>query len=533
MKFMDRAILIGVTVVLGLTILYPTGRLLLEAFGNWRGDVLLTSRGFTPVWNTIVIGIGSVFFSAIIGTTLAFLLTRYDFPGRNVLAAAAFLPFTLPPLVGTLSFLYLLGLDGFVGRTAEHLFGLEGMNLQGPWGILAVHAYSFYVFFYAMVAAALVGMDPSLPEAARTLGASRWRVFTRVTLPMLRPALVGAGLLTFMSSGASFSAPYYFGGDYEVLSTEIFLRTQQGPEGRIIALTLTTVLALVALCGVIVFRSGKRVGGQASKGARVAVRSTSGRVAAGTLAWGTVFLLVIPHLTILLLSFADHRSWQTELFPTEWTFAHYAYVFSDQNMLQPILNSLWMSAVATGGIIVVALPASYIIGRKRVGAGWLNVLVMIPWALPGTVIAINLIVAFNDPWFPIYGTVWLLPLAYFVRNVPLFARLATASIETFDAGLIEAGRTLGASPAYCFVHIILPILAPAVAAGAAMVFAISLGEYVASILLYVTSNTPISIKIDQQWRGAGLGAAFAYSVFLMLLVAVTFVIARRFASRPV
>ena len=156
---------------------------------------------------------------------------------------------------------------------------------------------------------------------------------------------------------------------------------------------------------------------------------------------------------------------------------------------------------------------------------------MIPWALPGTVVAMNLIAAFNDPWLPLYNTVLILPVAYFVRNIPLLTRMATAAISQFDASLMEAGRTLGASRMYCLRHIVLPLLAPALVAATALVFATCLGEFVASILLYSPANLPIAIQINMEWRGSGVGSAFAYSVFLMVLVTTTFLISRRLASR--
>ena len=213
------------------------------------------------------------------------------------------------------------------------------------------------------------------------------------------------------------------------------------------------------------------------------------------------------------------------------TFDNYAAIFSDAATFRPIRNSIWMSVLAALATILVGLPAAYLIGRKRPGGRWINVLVMIPWALPGTVVAMNLITAFNDRWLPVYNTVWILPLAYFVRNIPLMTRIVTASVTQFDATLIEAGRTLGASRAYCFRHIVVPLLAPALVAATALVFATSLGEFVASILLFTPSNLPIAIQINMEWRGSGVGSAFAYSVFLMLLVSATFLLARRFASR--
>lgn len=507
--------------------LYPTLRLLFQAFFLWDRSALGT-YAWTAIWNTVLIGIGSVAGAGICGTILSVALTRYTFPGSRILGALAYLPFTLPPLVGVLSFYYLIGNDGFMARFAERVLHIPDFVLPGPWAILLIHTYSFYVFFYAMVAPALSSLDRYQLEAARTLGASRSRIFFRVTLPLLRPALTGASLLTFMSSCASFSAPYFFADSFPVLSVSVYTERSQDNHGA--AVTLTVILAVVSLLGLLLFRSSHRRSGSGSKGTASPVRSTAGKFVAGSIAWMVIVLLLLPHGTILWLSFADYRAWNTELVPTVMTLQNYVELFTNRNAFGPIRNSLWMGGLATVATLLIALPAAYLIARRRPGGAWLNVLVMIPWALPGTVIAINLIVAFNDPWIPIYGTVWLLPLAYFVRNIPMLTRMAGAVFETFDGTLIEAGRTLGASQSYCFWKIVVPLVTPAIAAGAALVFATCLGEFVASILLYQTGNIPIAVKINMEWR-ASVGAAFAYSVLLMLMVATTFLLSRKFTSR--
>ncbi|MCC6487474.1 MAG: iron ABC transporter permease [Candidatus Hydrogenedentes bacterium] len=525
----DSILLAACCVLLGLTIAYPAVRLLWEAARGWELQALYAKSGLAALRNTIFISCLSVFTSAVLGSALALLLTRYAFPGRGLLAGLAYLPFTLPPLVGTVSFYYIIGRDGFVPRFLEQSFGLENAFLQGPAAILLIHTYSFYVFFYAMVSSAIDTLDRSQMEAARTLGASPFRAFREVTLPMLMPALRGAALLTFMSSGASFSAPLIFGNDYPMLSVRIY--EEQSAHNSGAAMTLTVVLAAVSLLGVLVFRARRAAGGVASKGVRTPLRSQRARLAAGVLAGIFALILLTPHLTILWLSFVNHREWYTEVFPTVFTLDNYLSILRDPASFGPIRNSVWMSALAASATLAVALPCAYLVARKRPGGRWLNVLVMIPWALPGTVIAINLIVAFNESWAPLAGTVWILPLAYFVRNVPLLTRMAAAAIEPFDATLIEAGRSLGASPAYCFRHIVTPLLTPAIAAGTALVFATCLGEFVASVLLWVPANIPIAVQINGAWRGSGIGTAFAYSVLLMALVAATYLISRRFASR--
>ena len=518
-------------VVLGVTVAYPTLRLLTQAISHWQPDALSRKLGWTAVRNTAYISCLSVLGAGLVGTALAFALARYVFPGRRIVAAFAYFPFTLPPLVGVVSFYYIIGRDGFIPRLLEQAAGWKNAALEGPAAILLIHTYSFYVFFYAMVSAALENMDVSQIEAARTLGASRCRVFRKVTFPMLRPALLGAALLTFMSSGASFSAPLIFGNDYPMLSVRIY--EEQSAHNDANAQTLTIVLAAVSLLGVLVFRSSKARRSGASKGVLRPIRSAAGRRLASVGAYAVLLLLLTPHLTIAWLSLVDHRQWYAEVFPTVWTIENYTTIFSDVSAFQPIRNSLWMSALAALATLAVALPAGYLIARRRNGGRWVNALVMIPWALPGTVIAINLIVAFNDDWLPLVGTVWMVPLAYFVRDVPLLTRFCASAIEPFDASLIEAGRTLGATPGYCLKRIVLPAVAPAIGAGLALVFATCLGEFVASVLLWVPANIPISVQINGAWRGSGIGVAFAYSVILMVLVSVTYLVSRRFSSRMV
>lgn len=505
---------------------------MVEAIWSWRWDVVLEGAGREAIVNTLAMGFASVATSGVLGTALAFFVWRYRFPGRGALAALAYLPFALPPLVGTLSFYYLIGPDlGLVPRFVQQALGRPEFNISGPLAILLIHTYSFSVFFYAMVSAALEGLDISQVEAARTLGAGRWMTFRRVTIPMLMPALVGASLLAFMTSGASFSAPLFFGDDFPYLSVEIYNQRSQFHEAA--ALTLSVVLGALSLLGVLIFRSRRTSGAGGTKGTPRRIQSGPGRLLTGALAWVCMLVLLAPHLNIVYLSFADHRAWHTELVPTQFTWSNYATIFGDVSAFRPIRNSLWQSALAAAGAALVGLPAAYLIGRQRRGGAWVNVLVMLPWALPGTVVAMNLIAAFNDRWMPLYNTVFILPLAYFIRFLPLWTRVATASVTQFDATLIEAGRTLGGSRWYCFRRVIVPLLAPALAAATALVFASSLGEFVASILLYRPANVPIAIQINQEWRGSGVGSAFAYSVFLMLMVTATFGVARRFASRTI
>jgi iron(III) transport system permease protein len=512
---LDRATLGFCLLILGITTVYPVGRLLFSALAQWQWAAI-RGAGFASVTNTIIVSLASVVAAGAIGMGLAFLMATRTIPGGRILAAFFYLPFALPPLVGVLAFYYLIGRDGVLPRAT-------GITVEGPAAILLIHAYSFFVFFYSLVSSALESRDAAQLEAARTLGASPWYAFRRVTVPLLLPALLAASLLTFMSSVASFSAPYFFGQDFPMLSVQVYNARAQMHMAD--ALTLTVALAAVSLAGFLVFRSRRLTLSGASKGAARRIQPRKAGISLSVFAWFIGLFLLIPHMAILWFSLTDHRAWFSELMPTHFTLNNFAGIFRDPRALEPIRNSLWMSLAAAALAMAAALPAAYVIGRRRPGGRLLSFLVMIPWAMPGTVVAVALIASFNDRWLPVYGTVWLLPLAYFLRGLPLLARAATAAVEPFDGALIEAGRSLGASRAYCFRHIICPLIAPALISGAALVFVTSLGEFVSSILLYLPANIPIAVKINMEWRG-NVGTAFAYSVFLMALVSATFIVCR-------
>ena len=526
---LDRKLVIGCFVLLGVTVLYPALRLMVQAFLTLRSEAVFSGAGWLALQNTFLISVLSVISAGLFGSLLAVLFTRYTFPGSRCLSALAYLPFSLPPLVGVLGFYYLIGRDGILPRLTESCLGIHGVTLHGAVAILVIHTYSFFVFFYATVSSALQNLDRTQIEAARTLGAGKSRVFIQVVLPMLKPALTSAMLLTFLSSAASFSAPYFFGQDFPVLSVMIYEQRAQFHQD--IALSLTLALAFVALLAVVVLRTRRRMWGTGMKGATPRLQPRNGGVAASLLAGVLVAVLLIPHGTIAWLAFTDHRAWHNEIVPTVFTLDNFLTLFRDTETWRPIRNSLWMSALAVLATVSVGLPAAYLSARKRPWGQAVHLLVLVPWALPGTVIAMNLITAFNDPWLPLYNTVWMLPLAYFVRGLPLFVRMTGAAIEPFDATLIEAGRTLGASRFYCLWHIAAPLLAPALIAATALTFVTNLGEFVTSILLYMPSNVPIAVKINMEWRG-NVGTAFAYSVLLMALVAGVFLFSRRAVGKP-
>jgi iron(III) transport system permease protein len=440
------------------------------------------------------------------------------------------LPAVLPPLVGVIAFLFLYGESGFVARAVQAIFRLDEApwRLEGAAAILLVHAYSMYVYFYLFTRAALLSLDGSMLEAAASLGAGRWRTIRRVVFPALRPALAGGALLTFMTSLASFSAPYVFGGGFRVMTTQIVSTRLNGETA--LAMVETVSLTALALLALVVFRGAERdVGG--SKGTPpVPVRLGAPwlRRAVAVLSWGLGVVLLLPHLTLLLVSFVPVGTWTTEALPPAWTFANYGTLVRDPVRLRPLLNSLWLATAATIASVTISILAAALVVRRRVrGRRLLEGLLALPWAVPGTVFAIALATAFSvyAPWsgrLVLVGTVWILPLAYLVRNLPLTSRATLAGFRALDPSLDEAAASLGAGRWRTLRAVTVPLLRASLVAGATLAFVTALGDFVTSIVLYTYDTRPISLEILASLRQADVGVAAAYGVVLMAVSALVF-----------
>jgi iron(III) transport system permease protein len=526
------------------SVVYPNVAVIVGSFenglGHWR-EFMSSPADREALTTSIVISLASVVASVLIGVPLAFLLSRFEFPGRKILKAVATLPAALPPLVGVIAFLFLYGESGLVTRAVQRLFGMAEApwRLTGVWAIIFVHAYTMYVYVFLFVSAGLDRFDTTLDEAASGLGASSWHRLRRVTLPLLTPALAGSMLLVFMTSLGSFSAPYVFGGGIRVLSTQIVASKLNGSMG--LAYVETTVLALSAVAGLLLFRwlEGKRKYTSSGKGAatRIILGSQRARMIAAVLSILTVVILILPHLLVVLVSFARDGRWTTQVLPPEYTFDNYRRLVTEAALWKPIMNSVWMSLIATAANVVVCFVAAYlIVMRKFAGRRLLEILTALPWAIPATAIALGLAATFNrndlsSARILLVGTFWILPLAYFIRNIPLVSTAVESSLRQMDASLEDAARGLGASWWLTMRRVILPAARPGLIAGALLAAVTAVGEFVASVVLYTHANRPISLEILAQLRALAFGTAAAYSVLLILLVLGMTLTARSFEER--
>ncbi|MBU8791747.1 iron ABC transporter permease [Oceanobacillus caeni] len=541
-------LLIPIILVLVGYVLYPSIETMIESFKR-NGTFSLenyqdffgekANANLEALWNSVWISLLSVFFSALIGIPLAYIFNRYDFPGRKFFSSIAIMPIVLPSLVGVMAFMYLYGEAGLIPNMIKDLFRLSEVpfSIGGISGILIVHAYTMYPYFYMTTSSALNNIDPSLEESAYNLGANRFEVFWKITFPLLTPGLVAASLLVFMVSMASFSAPFLLAGGFRVLSLQIYFSKMNGDLEM--AATQSIILTVVSISFLLFMRwyQNRRDYRMASKGIgahRSEVNNPFLKWCMVTIGILAMIILLLPHATLFILSLVPEGGWTWQTYPQIFNLDNYRLLFDDPNIWDPVRNSLIMSFIACIGVFVFGIITSYaLVKRKFVGKNLLDILVMIPWVLPATVVGMNMILAFNKASIfsfghILVGTFWILPLAYFVRFIPLVVRSTTAVLEQMDDSIEEAAQNLGAKWFYTFRRVVIPIIMPGVLSGTLLAFVQAVGEFPTSVLLYTLGNRPISIEIMNQLRMFNMGQAAAYGMIQVGLIAIVMIISSKF-----
>lgn len=511
--------------------------------GEWTLDAVraffVEPNEWRAAWNSLWLALASVVLAGTLGTALALLTRLVHFPGRRLVGALLALPAVLPPLVGVVAFLFLYGESGMIARSVMAVTGATTApwRFEGAPAILLIHATTMYVYPYLLVRGALASFDPALLEAASALGASRWRAIRTIVLPLLRPAIGNGALLVALSSLASFSAPYVFGGGFRVLPTQLISTRLNGDLA--IAMVETLVLVVLALVALLL---ASRLGGPgvrgAGKGISPAPRRRSGGWGLAVIGWLAAGWLLLPHLALLMVSFVPVGAWTTSALPESYTLGNYLALVAEPARWRPFGTSLWMATLAAVMAAVVALAVAVAArdpGRRV--SRWLEAALALPWAVPGTVYAIALATMFSVTQpaagrFILIGTLWLLPLAYLVRALPIVGRAMIAAIRGLDPSLDEAAASLGASRGRVFATITLPLLGPALAGATALAFVTGLGDFMTSVILYTYDTRPVSLEILGAVRQGEIGVAAAYGVVLALISTAAFLIAERGAGHP-
>ncbi|MCZ7627354.1 MAG: iron ABC transporter permease [Candidatus Methylomirabilota bacterium] len=454
----------------------------------------------------------------ILGLPPAWILTRTDLPGRRVLLAVAVLPLAIPPYIGALTYITLLGPVGWVNTTAQAL-GAGGpiANIYGLWGGIFVLGLFTYPYILLMAGSALQGSDPALEEAARAVGLGSIATFRRVTLPLLRPSLLAGALLVFLYALSDFGAVSLLRVD--TFTTEIFHQLNTRFDQRNAAV-LSGVLVLITAGVLIAQRAtlGRRSYVQRRSGVRPPTVYPLGRWKLPALCCTYIVLGGSVFLPVALLLY------QTGSLMTLLQTLVSGYHF--------LWNSLWTATVAATAASGLGLFVAYLAQRRQGPVGLLlTSATQLGYAVPGTVLGLSLILLYNAylPW--VYGTAAMVIIGYLLRFLPQAVQGSTAALVQVDAHLEEAARSLGRSAWQALREVTLPLIRPGIAAGWMLVFISSMKELAATLLLRPAGFDTLPVRIWIASIEVDYAGAAATSLILIAITAVPlFLMTRRDAT---
>jgi iron(III) transport system permease protein len=549
-------LMIGLLAFFAVFLLYPIWLTIASGFEAEDGGLTLyhildvfrdgsTRRG---LFNALGIAVGTTILSLIIALPLAVLSARFDFRGKGVVSALILVPLILPPFVGAIGLHHLLGRSGAINTLLMDLGfigqGVDFIGQGGFWAIVFIEALHLYPILYLNATAALANLDPALEEAAENLGASPWRRFRDIVLPLIRPGLFAGSTIVFIWSFTELGTPLMFNYQ-EVTPVQIFNGIKEMAESR----QPYALTAVLLLCAVGFYVLGKLVfGGKAyamySKASLQSkpTRLRGGRGFAALFAFAFVIgLAVLPHISVVLTSLAGEASWYNSVLPKQWTMHHFGQALSHPLAVGSIQNSLLYSSLAVMLDLVIGLLIAYIVVRTRIrGRGLLDALSMMPLAVPGLVMAFGY-VAMTLQWpfgkgDPLEGFIsvigaepnpmLLLVIAYGVRRLPYIVRAAVAGLEQTSGELEEAALNLGAGRVRAVRTIIVPLIMANLIAGGLLAFSFAMLEVSDSLILAQReSDYPITKAIYTLFERLGDGPyiASAMGVWAMVLLAVTLI----------
>ena len=481
-------------------------------------------------WNSLCLAVLVGVLSTLLGLVFALVVTRSGFRFKRGLRALTVLPIITPPFVIGLALILLFGLSGSVTKFVADMFGVAPTRwLYGLPGILIAQVLAFTPIAFLVLIGVVEGVSPSMEEAAQTLRANRWQVFRTVSLPLMRPGLANAFLLGFIESMADFGNPLVLGGNYDVLSTDIFFAIvgAQYDQGR--AAVLAMVLLSFTLSAFYLQRAwlGKKsyttVTGKGDAGVHPTMPNRLAiPVYVIAAIWGTS--TVVVYGMIVYGSFVELWGVRNTL-----TFKHYVTAFSidfGENGIHwtgAAWDSFWttikIAASAAPLTAAVGLITAYLLTRQRfAGKNLFEFGTMLSFAIPGTVIGVSYILAFNVPPIEITGTGIILVVSFIFRNMPVGVRAGIASMSQLDKSLDESSLTLGANSWQTFRKVILPLLRPAILAALVYSFVRAMTAISAVIFLVSAQYNMATAYIIGRVENNDYGLAIAYSTTLIFVM---------------
>jgi iron(III) transport system permease protein len=526
-------------------LIYPLLHLFYDAFTTDAGEfTLLNFQDFftdsyylKSLLNSMLLGVGTVITTSIIGITFAFLLLRYEFPGRGLFSYLSIVPMIMPPLVGVMGFVFILGRAGTVNVILMDYLGFtKPINfMYGVQGVLLVETLHLFPLMTLSIVDAMGKISPSLDEAAESVGSRGLRKFWDITFPLTTPGYVSGALLVFIWTFADFATPLVVGVD-DLLASQAYLNIVQFVDRRLfkMGIVISAIMVILAILFLVIAKKYVAIKDYSSLSYSVIERkqlSLAGKVGVVLFLGLIITLAFIPYLGITLDSFG--KGWALTPFPVKYTFQYFERVAFETPKF--IINSLLYAGISVLICIVVGVPLAWVGARTKLpGREFLDSMTTLILALPGTGIGIAYMRAFREPLpyldVAFIGMWMVIPVVLGVRRLPYTVRGTFASLQIVHKSFEEAGESVGATKATTFKDITLPLIWKGVLVGSLYSFILALQEASATLLLVVPGHEMMTVGIFNFYIGGSVNEAAALGLILIVLGAACLFVINRVAG---
>lgn len=514
------AIIALLAVLLILPILSVLGLSFIDAktldftLGNYA-EVFTRNYYLNGLKNTLIVGLLGTIGACLLGVPLAFFTARFHIWGRTWISTLAILVLVAPPFIGAYAWIMMLGSNGVVTNFLTAM-GLPAPTVYGPHGIVLVFTLKFFPFVFLMTQTALNAVNKSFEDAAENLGCTPWQRFTKVTIPLVFPAVSTGAIICFVLAIADFGTPAILGRGFRTLST-IALAAYRSELGGLptMAVTVSIIMMAISMLALVVQRKILSKRRYASSLTNLPVRKhLTGwrRIGVHLFCHGVVLLAMLPNLVVIYTSFLKTNG---PVFVGGYGLESYARILRDTP--DAIANSFLFSFAAVVLITIASALISYVIVRRdTAAAGAIDFLMMVPYLVPGVVMAIGFVSTFRSGSFNLISAAGLLVMIYFIRRLPYGVRSTTSSLRQIKPSLEEAAINLGAPPFRAFLKVTVPLIMPGLIVGSLMSFITAINELSSTLIIYDSGTVTMPVKIYLAVLDGEFGLAAALSTVLLL-----------------
>ncbi len=483
--------------------------------------------------NSLFVSALGTLLAMLIGIPFAFFLARYHVPGKSLLKTLGTLPLILPTFIGAEAWLILLGRNGLFAKLFQPL-GIQIPSIYGWKGIVLVFALQFFPFVFLMVSSAINAIDRSLEEAATNLGSGRLRVFFTVTLPVITPSILAGGLVVFYLCIENFGVPVLIGEDFRVLSVQAyneFISEMGGNPSMAGALSMVLLAITLMLTLLQKFWVERKSYAMTSLNPLEVKRlDPLPTFFIWLFCTGVVFLALFPFAVVMVSSLT--KSQGPVMYWGQFSLENFIRAFTIAP--RPIINSFFLATTATLVGIVFGIVVSYLLVRRRGAVSYLlDLLVMLPLAIAGTVQGIALAATYNKGLIVLTGTWMILVLAYFIRKAPYSIKTTSSLLQQIDVSVEEASINLGVPPVRSFLKVVVPIMLPGIIAGGIIMWVTTLAELSSTIVLYYGPWATMTVEVFQRIGSGDFGPASAYATILIISVLIPLFILNRISGKDI